>query len=168
MAVPALEDWVRDRTRHYEPAFVSEDPGFPHAHVTVLAPFPADALAEAAAIAASVAPFSFALERTAIFPDGTIHLVPEPDASLRALTAAARRSLPGVEPYWGRFDPVPHLTLDRRGVGVTLESTAAAVAGSLPARASVTELILSWWEEGGCRVVGRFPLGRAADPRPMV
>ncbi len=36
--VPALEDWVRERTAHYDPSFVSTDPGFAHAHLTLLAP----------------------------------------------------------------------------------------------------------------------------------
>ena len=37
--VPALEDWVRERTAHYDPSFVSTDPGFAHAHLTLLAPW---------------------------------------------------------------------------------------------------------------------------------
>ena len=30
--VPALDDWVRERTRGHDPAWVSTDPGFVHAH----------------------------------------------------------------------------------------------------------------------------------------
>lgn len=158
LAVPALEPWVRGRTAHYDPGFLAVDPGFPHAHVTVLAPFPDD-VHVAAAVAATATPFSFALERVGVFADGTIHLVPEPAESLAALTRTAREMLPDVVPYWGRFEPVPHMTLDRLGPGVTLESTAGAVAGALPARVLVEELVLTWWETGACRVLGRFPLG---------
>ncbi len=75
-AVPVLEGWVRARTAHHDPTFVADDPGFPHAHATVLAPFPR-----------------------------------------------------------------------------------ASVAGLLPAQTRVEELVLTWWESGACRVLGRFPLG---------
>lgn len=159
VAVPPLEDWVRERTAHYDPGFVSDDPGFAHAHVTVLAPFPARALDEAAAVASVVAPFDFTLSRVAVFPDGVVHLVPEPDDGFRALTNAARRLLPDVAPYWGRFDPVPHVTLDRLGPGVTRATVSDAVAHLLPARARAEELLLTWWESGGCRVLARFGLG---------
>lgn len=159
VAVPPLEDWVRERTAHYDPGFVSDDPAFAHAHVTVLAPFPARALDEAAAVASVVAPFDFTLSRVAVFPDGVVHLVPEPDDGFRALTDAARRLLPDVAPYWGRFDPAPHVTLDRLGPGVTPATVADAVAHLLPARARAEELLLTWWESGGCRVLARFGLG---------
>ena len=158
VGVPALEGWVRERTAFHDASFVSEDPAFPHAHVTVLAPFPPDALDRAAAIAATTAPFDFTLSRVAAFPDGTIHLVPEPDAGFRALTDAARRLLPEVLPYWGRFEPVPHLTLDRIGPDRGVDSTRASVAGLLPAHGRAEDLVLTWWESGACRVLGRFPL----------
>ena len=156
--VPPLEDWVRERTAHYDAGFVSADPAFAHAHVTVLAPFPLEARGPAAAIASGVSAFDVSLARVDVFPDGVVHLVPEPDDGFRALTDAARRLLPDVQPYWGRFEPVPHLTLDRLGPGVTVESTRDAVAHLLAARARVTELLLTWWESGDCRVLGRFPL----------
>lgn len=159
VGVPALEGWVRDRTAHYDTGFVSADPSFAHAHVTVLAPVPAGAREVAAALASGVEPFDYALERVDVFPDGVIHLVPEPDHGFRALTDAARALLPDVRPYWGRFDPVPHLTLDRLGPGVTRDSTRDAVAHLLPARGTASELLLTWWESGACRVLDRFPLG---------
>ena len=37
--VPALERLVRQRTRHYDAAYLSSDPTFAHAHVTLLGPF---------------------------------------------------------------------------------------------------------------------------------
>lgn len=158
VAVPPLEGWVRERTAHYDAGFVSDDPAFAHAHVTVLAPFPAEALDEAAAIASAVGPFDYTLGRVAVFPDGVVHLVPEPDDGFRALTHAARRLLPDVAPYWGRFSPVPHVTLDRLGPGVTQRSVRDAVAHLLPARARASEVMLTWWQSGGCRVLERFAL----------
>ena len=134
------------------------DPAFAHAHVTVLAPFPVGATDRAAAVASEVRAFDYTLRRVATFPDGVVHLVPEPDRGFRALTDAARRLMPEVAPYWGRFEPVPHVTLDRLGPGVTESSTRDAVAHLLPCRARASELLLTWWEDGGCRVLGRFPL----------
>ena len=29
-----LEDWIVTRTRHYDAGFISDDPGFHHAHIT--------------------------------------------------------------------------------------------------------------------------------------
>ncbi|MDO5534882.1 MAG: 2'-5' RNA ligase family protein [Propionibacteriaceae bacterium] len=164
VGVPPLEEWVRARTAHYDASFVSADPAFAHAHVTVLAPFPGEGpgiAARVAAVAAAVEPFAYTLERVETFPDGVVHLVPEPDDGFRALTAAARAVAPEVDPYWGRFDPVPHLTLDRLGSGVTEQSTRDAVAHLLPARATASALLWTWWESGACRVLGRFPLGAA-------
>ncbi|WP_309224369.1 2'-5' RNA ligase family protein [Propioniciclava sp. MC1683] len=158
MGVPPLEAWVRERTAHYDEGFVSADPAFAHAHVTVLAPFPVGATDRAAAAASEVRAFDYTLRRVATFPDGVVHLVPEPDRGFRALTDAARRLVPEVAPYWGRFEPVPHVTLDRLGPGVTESSTRDAVAHLLPCRARASELLLTWWEDGGCRVLGRFPL----------
>lgn len=158
IGVPALEEWVRDRTAFYDPAFVSADPLFAHAHITVLAPCPPErALLER--VAAAVEPFSYVLRRLDVFPDGVVHLVPEPAEGFAALTAAARAAAPQVAPYWGRAEPTPHLTLDRLGSSVTRESTRESVAGLLPARGRADELLLTWWEAGRCRVLGSAPLG---------
>lgn len=159
IGVPKLEDWVRDRTAFYDPSFVSADPDFAHAHITVLAPFPVDRPEVAAAVAATMAPFDYTLARVDVFPDGVVHLVPEPDTCLRALTDAARGLVPDVTPYWGRHEPVPHLTLDRIGPGVTTASTMDAVRHLLPVHARATELLLTWWESDNCQLLGRFPLG---------
>lgn len=37
--VPQLDQVVRSRTAHYDKTFVSTDPRFVHAHITVLAPW---------------------------------------------------------------------------------------------------------------------------------
>lgn len=159
VGVPELEDWVRDRTAHYDPAFVSADPAFPHAHVTVLAPFPVARADAVAALAATVEPFEYRLARIAAFPDGVIHLVPEPDDAFRRLTDAARAAVPEVAPYWGRFEPTPHLTLDRISNDITVASTRRLLGAAVPARVRAERLLLTWWEAGDCRVLASHPLG---------
>lgn len=89
LPVPALEDWVRARTAHYDAGFVSADPRFGHAHITALGPFdpsPSTAsLTTIAALAASTQPIRVRLADLAQFPNGIIHLVPHPADQLRDL-----------------------------------------------------------------------------------
>ena len=40
IGVPALEGWIRERTAFYDASFLSADPRFAHAHITILAPCP--------------------------------------------------------------------------------------------------------------------------------
>ncbi|MFT3876553.1 MAG: 2'-5' RNA ligase family protein [Propioniciclava sp.] len=162
VGVPELEGWVRARTAEQDATYVSRDPRFAHAHITVLAPFPPDGFAQAAAVASAVEPFDYALTCVRSFPNGVIYLPPSPEDGFRALTDAARRAVPEVVPYWGWFDPVPHLTLDRIGWGVTEQGTRASVAGLLPASCRAEELLLTWWEPDACRVLARYRLGRRA------
>jgi hypothetical protein len=166
--VPALEPWVRARTESYDPAYVSADPEFGHAHVTALAPFlpdPDDAqLAAVAAVAARTAPFGFELARTGTFPNGIVHLVPEPGGPFRALTARLVEAFPQCPPYEGRFpDPVPHLTLDALSAEVTESSTRAALGDVVPTRCRAERLQLAWYEPGRCRVLRSWPLGGRAQ-----
>nr|WP_269779544.1 2'-5' RNA ligase family protein [Propioniciclava soli] len=158
-----MEPWVAWRTAQYDAAWVSDDPAFAHAHVTVLAPFPVDRTDVAARVARGVPPFSYRLARIGVFPDGVIHAVPEPADGFRALTDACRAALPDVAPYWGRVpDPTPHVTLDRVGEGVSAASTRALLGAALPASCRADSLVLTWWEAGACRVLERFELGRWA------
>jgi hypothetical protein len=166
--VPALEPFVLARTRHYDTDYVSTDPAFVHAHVTALAPFlPSHALTEAALatvtrIAASTAPFDVTLEVLDTFPNGIVHLLPEPSAPFAALTATLWAAFPQCPPYAGRFgDVVPHLTLDALSDDVTEESTRRRVAPHLPARCRAERLDLAWYEPGACRVLRSWPLGAA-------
>lgn len=156
VGVPALESWSLGRARHYDAAFVSADPGFSHAHVTVLAPLNRWDLAAIAAIAASTAPFRFKLSRQAVFPNGIVYLHPEPDDAFRGLTAAAMSTHPWVEPFGGP-NPTPHLTLDALGDGVSAASTRAAVAPLLPARCLASQLELVWYEANNCHLIRRWP-----------
>lgn len=163
--VPALEQVVRARTAHYDRAFVSADPDFVHAHVTALGPFadepsPVD-LATVAAVAAATAPFEVLLAEVDAFPDGIIHLRPEPDDGFRDLTARLRAAFPEHPPYGGRHGavPVPHLTLDLTAPGVSVASTRQLLGDAVPVRVRAERLDLAWWESGGCRLLASWPLG---------
>jgi 2'-5' RNA ligase len=162
--VPPLEEWVAARTRHYDATFVSDDPRFGHAHITVLGPFDPDpapeTLARIGAIAARTAPVEVRLAELDEFPDGIIHLRPEPDDHLRALTAALVAQFPAFPPYQGRFgeDVVPHLTLDAASTHVSVTSTRSLLGDLLPTTCRLDELQLAWWEAGRCRVLHSWTL----------
>lgn len=165
LPVPPLEDWVRRRTRHHDPSFVSEDPGFAHAHITALGPFHPDpspaAMARVAAIASATVPMVVRLARLAQFPGGVIHLLPEPDTGLRRLTALLVRAFPEHPPYDGEFgtDVVPHVTLDAASAEVSLVSTRRLLGDVVPVSCRLEELQLAWWESGRCHVRHRWRLG---------
>lgn len=164
--VPPLEPLVLERTRHYDTDYVSADPDFVHAHVTALAPFldapqltPAalDAIAE---IACATESFDFTLEQVATFPNGIVHLLPEPADPFATLTATLWRAFPQCPPYAGRFgDAVPHVTLDALSDSVTEASTRGLVDALLPARCRAERLDLAWYAPGACRVLHSWPLG---------
>jgi hypothetical protein len=164
--VPALEPFVRARTEHYDVDYVSPDPHFVHAHVTALAPFlpPAEidaaALASIAEIVSATMSFTFSLEQVAVFPNGIIHLLPEPSAPFEMLTERLWRAFPGHPPYAGEFGSVvPHLTLDALSDSVTEESTRALVANHVPVRCRAERLDLAWYSPGDCRILHSWPLG---------
>ena len=173
--MPGLEEFVRSRWAHYEESLVSTDPGFAHAHVTVLGPFhPCDDAALApevaqlvAGVASDVPAWEYTLARVATFPDGIIHLVPEPDQGFRELTRRICAQFPGSVPYDGQHaDPRPHLTLDLRADGVTEETTRSALGDRLPRHERAQRLDLAWYETGRCHVLGSWELGAAsAGPR---
>lgn len=165
--VPELEWFVRDRWHHYEPAWVSADPSFTHAHVTALAPFipdwadrdrPPD-LARIAAVAAATEPFDFELADVAVFPNGCVHAPPTPSAPFMALTDRLLAAFPDCTPYDGRYDVAPHLTLDHEGPAITAQVTREALGDSLPAACRARRLELHWYEESNCHVRMSWPLG---------
>ncbi len=163
--VPALEEVVTARTAHYDASFLSSDPGFVHAHITVLAPWvttPGAAdLARVARIAADTGPFEVTLAEIGEFPDGVLYLAPEPDAPLRALTARLAAEFPEHSPYAGRYgDVVPHLTLDRRSAEVSPELVRGWVAHLTPLTLTVDRIDLQWWANHDCRLLDRWLLGR--------
>lgn len=161
--VPPLEEYVRGRTEHYDPSYLGVGPAYGHAHVTALGPF-VDELTEdverrVAAVAAETEPFDFVLERIGRFPDGMLHLLPEPDEGFRKLTARLVAEFPGFPPYAGRFDAIPHLTLDQVSVEVTVESTLALLDGMLPASCRAERLDLAWYQPDSSRIVRSWRLG---------
>ena len=173
LPVPALEEWVRARTAHYDAGFVSTDPRFGHAHVTALGPFdpaPSDlALATIADLAAATAPIPVRLAELAQFPNGIIHLVPDPDHRLRDLTARLVAAFPDWLPYGGEFgdDVQPHLTVDAASDEVDLDSTAAPAgrrgAGGLRARPAAARVVGVGGLPRAARVATRLMRSGLAD-----
>ncbi|MFC6153469.1 2'-5' RNA ligase family protein [Nocardioides yefusunii] len=170
--VPSMDRWVRERSAHYDAAYVSDDPHFVHAHVTALGPVPDVEQDEAghggvpgplaslvAQVCADAAPFAAVFAEVATFPTGIVHLRPTDPRPFSALTDALRATLPHVLPYGGRFVPDPHLTLDALSEEVTEASTQASVAHLLPARVEVRHLDLAWWAPQECRLLARWELG---------
>ncbi|MCL8026955.1 2'-5' RNA ligase family protein [Nocardioides bruguierae] len=167
--VPALDDWVRRRTAHHDASFVSVDPDFCHAHVTVLAPWVAEPdeerMERVAGLVGAVSTFELVLERVGVFPDGLLHLVPEDDGPLRRLGRVLTAAFPETPPYGGRHaDPVPHLTLEQAADGVDAEWVRASLGTLLPVRHTVDRVDLQWWANDDCRLLRTFPL--AAVPSP--
>jgi hypothetical protein len=169
LPVRALETWVRERTAHYDAGFVSRDPRFGHAHITALGPFvprptPAD-LDTLARIAGETPPVRVRLADLAQFPNGIIHLVPDPADRLRDLTARLVAAFPAWPPYAGEFGPdvQPHLTVDAASDVVDLASTAALLADVVPVVADLDRLQLAWWESGRCHVMHEWSLGGPTD-----
>lgn len=165
--VPALDEVVRQRTAWYDRSFVSTDPTFAHAHITVLAPWRAAPstrdLAVVGDVARSIDPVEVTLCEVTAFPDGVIHVRPEPDEPFRKLTAALATEFPGCPPYAGRFpDPVPHLTLDHTAGGVTLGEVRVRLAPHLPVTVVADRIDLQWWDNHACRRLASWPLGGAA------
>lgn len=161
--VPELEPFVVERTRHYDPSFLSADPSFVHAHVTLLAPWLADPSADdlerVAKIAAAAEPFPFVLAELRAFPGGTIYLDPVPSAPFASLTAELVAAFPQCPPYGGLFDAVPHLTVDHRLGGVTVAQTRAALGGLVPASCRADRISLQRYANHGCRTLAEWRLG---------
>jgi len=153
-----LEDWIVARTRHYDAGFISDDPGFHHAHITVLAPLTSWDVEAIAALAASSKPFDFELDHVDTFADGTIYLHTDKTGEFKQLTAGAWLAHPQVRPYGGD-DPLPHLTLDRLSAQVGVASTEALLDGLLPVHGRADALELVWYRSNECHLIGRWPLG---------
>lgn len=161
--VPELESYVVSRTRHYDESFVSADPTFVHAHITLLAPFlskPATSDLEAIAkIAGATGPFDFTLAELVTFAGGTIHLVPEPADPFAALTAELVAAFPQCPPYDGLFAPIPHLTVDHTAGGVTVTEVRTALGGLVPARCRADRISLQWYANHDCHTRKEWTLG---------
>jgi len=162
--VPALEPFVVERTRHYDDSFLSADPSFVHAHITLLAPWlalpSADDLEGVAKLASATEPFDFTLADVRVFPGGTIYLDPVPSGPFESLTAELVAAFPQCPPYGGLFDAIPHLTVDHLLGGVGVEQTREALGGLLPAKCRAERISLQWYANNGCRTVADWELGR--------
>lgn len=165
--VPELDAFVRERTAHYDADYLADDPAFGQAHVTVLGPWvrsPTRAdLAAVGHIASTVTPFTYRLARLGTFPNGIIHLLPEPDDTFRELTRAVWERFPSHPPYAGQFpNPAPHLTLDAVGPGLDALVVQGMLGARVPVSCRAEVLQLQWWQAGHCHVHQSWRLGETA------
>jgi 2'-5' RNA ligase len=140
------------------------------AHVTVLYPFLAPEVIDAAVLAAvreavaSVPRFEAVLSRVAWFGDEVVYLAPSPPEPLWALTAALWARFPQCPPYGGVFaDVVPHLTVGHNCPRPVLAAAAEAVRSSLPVPFEVSSVRLMAGSDspGSWRSLAEFALGSA-------
>ncbi|WP_347352566.1 2'-5' RNA ligase family protein [Intrasporangium sp.] len=164
--VAELEPVVRARHEHYDADYVSADPAFTHAHITALGPFlTPDEMTRhnldlVASVVALTTPFAFTLERVGVFPNGIVHLLPEPAAPFRRVTDQLCAAFPDKPPYAAQFPAVTaHLTLDAVSATVSLVSTRRLLGGLVPARCRADRLDLAWYEPGNCHLVTSWRLG---------
>lgn len=165
--VPELNDFVRARTAHYDQDYVAEDPRFGQAHITILAPWvrrpTAADLSAVAQVAAQTAAFDYRLSELDTFPDGTIHLVPEPVDAFAAFTAEVVEIFPEYPPYAGQFPRVtPHVTLDAVGPTITQHDVSVMLGDLVPLTARAESLQLQWWQAEHCHVQHIWHLGQPA------
>ena len=145
--VPELEAVVRARTERYDASFVSGDPEFGHAHLTLLGPWLAEPtpedLATVTRIVADEPSFAFTMAEVRQFPGGVLYLAPDPEEPFRRLAARLAAAFPQTPPYGGEFpDSIPHLTLDHAVTGATVESLSEEL--ELPVRAKAERVDLQW------------------------
>src|SRR6478752_6231005 len=160
--VPEAEPTIR-RWRAELDAFAAVDVP---AHITILSPFATEdrideqALSALRVLFASVAPFSFSLERIGWFDDTVVWLAPQPDAQFRTLTGLVVDAFPAYRPYGGEFgDPIPHLTIGFDRPFEQLDHAARQVQPRLPIRCTTAEVAL--WTQlstGRWRRAISFPL----------
>jgi 2'-5' RNA ligase len=162
--VPELDAWVRDRTEHYDASFVSADPAFVHAHITVLGPWiatpSADDLERVGEVVEEAEPFDVTLGAVHAFPDGLIHLRPVPEEPIRDLTTRLWEAFPEHPPYAGAYpDPTPHLTLDQTAPNITPHAVSQRLGETLPVTVRLERLDLQWWANDDCRLLHSWKLG---------
>lgn len=119
------------------------------AHITVLYPFMAPALAGEPVLAAlsrlfaGFPAFTFTLDRVAWFGDSVVWLGPRDPGPLRDLIGQAAAAFPRYPRYGGQHaEVVPHLTIGDRGGLAALRAAAEAVRLLLPVEASAAEVTL--------------------------
>ena len=122
--VPEVEPLIGELRRRYDVAGAMGAPS----HATLLFPFgdEEDGLEE---LFASAEPFDYTLIGTAVFPDSTLYLVPEPAEPFLRLIQMLVARYPHYPPYGGTHGTiVPHVTV---GESVP-EDERRRVAAALP------------------------------------
>lgn len=158
IAVPGMEEFIVAQNRFYDDSFVSADPRFHHAHITVLAPLTAWDTQAIAEIAASTPPFQIELRQVATFSNGIIHLKLADEAPAKALTRRLWAAHPQIVPN-GAPDPTPHLTLDLATGEVDQSRVEQQVAGLLPVVFRAEQVELVWYEANNCHWIASWALG---------
>lgn len=165
--VPEAETMVRSRALQVQPQLLPRDRSLV-AHVTLLAPFYAEATLDDAVIEdltrffADVTPFGYTLTEVCEFPSGITYLAPEPASTFRRLTGELHRMFPEFPPYGGAFDDiVPHLTVPL-APGEDTASFRDSVARSLPLATQAVEAVLVHVEHDRTHVIATFPFGNNA------
>jgi hypothetical protein len=105
--------------------------------------------------------FDLVLAQTRRFGDQVLWLAPEPDAPLRALTAAVWARFPDFPPYGGEFDDVvPHLTVTDGQPPEVMDAAAGRVRPWLPiaARVGAVQLLVGRSDREAWHTVAEFPL----------
>ncbi|MEU9579045.1 2'-5' RNA ligase family protein [Streptomyces chilikensis] len=163
VALPVLDRLVAPWRRDWDTA--ARHGGI--AHATVLFPFlhrervDREVRAALAEEFAAHPPFELRFAGCRRFP-GVLWLRPEPDAPLRALTAAVTARWPGRTPYAGLFgDLDPHVTVANTGDAGQHDLIEAALAPCLPLAERVAAVDLVVFDGRRWREWVRFPLGRA-------
>jgi 2'-5' RNA ligase len=165
--VREAETLVRSRMLQVQPQLLPRDRSLV-AHITLLAPFHADAdiddalLAQLTGFFADLTPFDFTLTEVCEFPSGITYLAPEPASTFRRLTGELHREFPEFPPYGGAFDEiVPHLTVPLPP-GETTSELRAAVRSLLPLHSYAVEALLVHVEDDNTHVIATLPFGTTA------
>ena len=161
ITVPEADPLVTGVREKYDPGARNGVP----AHVTVLYPFlPAERIDGGVLVAlrelfTGHQPFELDFTAFGRFPD-LLWLAPEPQAPLRALTAAVTQRWPDVPPYGGAFgDAAPHLSVASGRTQETYEAVEREFTAGLPLRTRVAGVHLAVSDGERWRLRETFPLG---------
>jgi 2'-5' RNA ligase len=165
--VPEAEAAVKSFRDRFDPSAAA---GMP-AHITLLYPFrPPDEvdgvlLDSLRECFTRFAPIQFTLGSIRRFPVEVLYLAPEPDEPFRQLTLAIWGRYPETPPYGGKWpDIIPHLSVaslaDERQLDGIADDFVEASRGSLPIRATASEIALMDNRSGRWQVRALFGLGR--------
>ena len=88
-------------------------------------------------------PFDVRFATCGRFP-GVLYLTPDPDTPFRRLTEAVVERWPEAQPYGGKYEPVPHLTVAQTQDETLLVEAETDLGAGLPiaARVSTVDLVV--------------------------